>query len=210
VTVAYHLDLGLLPDLSRAACRDADPELFFTDGRAQQAKRVCAGCPDADPCLGYALWTRAAGVWGGTDEAERALLGRRPDLGVLPVPARSRVMTARSRVAEGHRAATPQAPLTGPAPPAPSPDGKHDPTPPTRPRPRSRRSSKETVMDTLLTVDQAADALGTSPRFIRRIIAERRIAYVKVGKHVRITVTDLAGFVNAGRHEPARLRGAAP
>jgi len=65
-------------------------------------------------------------------------------------------------------------------------------------------------MDTLLTVDQAADALGTSPRFIRRIIAERRIAYVKVGKHVRITVTDLAGFVNAGRHEPARLRGAAP
>lgn len=206
MTVAYHLDPGLLPDLSRAACRDADPELFFTDDRTRQAKSVCAGCPDAGPCVAYALRTCAAGVWGGTDEAERALLRRRPDLGVLPVPARSRVGTARSRVAEGHRAATPQAPLTGAATPAPSPDGKHDPTPPTRPRPRTcRTSSKETVMDTLLTVDQAAHALGTSPRFIRRIIAERRIAYVKVGKHVRITAADLAGFVDAGRQEPARL-----
>jgi len=186
MTVAYHLDPGLLPDLSRAACRYADPELFFTDDRTEQAKSVCVGCSDAGPCLAYALRTGAAGVWGGTDEAERALLGRRPDLGVLPVPARSRVGTARSRVAEGHRAATPQAPLTGPPTPASSPDGKHDPTPPTRPRTRTHRnSSKETVMDTLLTVDQAAHALGTSPRFIRRIIAERRIAYVKVGKHVR-------------------------
>ncbi len=77
MTVAYHLDPGLLPDLSRAACRDADPELFFTDGRTEQAKSVCVGCPDADPCLAYALRTRAAGVWGGTDEAERALLGDR-------------------------------------------------------------------------------------------------------------------------------------
>lgn len=208
MTVAYHLDPGLLPDLSRAACRDADPELFFTDDRTRQAKSVCAGCPDAGPCLAYALRTGSAGVWGGTDGAERALLGRRPDLGVLPVPARSRVGAARSRVGEAHRIATPQAPLTGAATPAPSRDGKHDPTPPPRPRTSSRtrrKSSKETVMDTLLTVDQAARALGTSPRFIRRIIAERRIAYVKVGKHVRITAADLSGFVDAGRQEPARL-----
>ena len=56
-------------------------------------------------------------------------------------------------------------------------------------------------MDRLLTVEQAAERLGTSVRFIRRLIAERRIAYVKVGRHARITEADLAGFVAAGRME---------
>jgi excisionase family DNA binding protein len=35
-------------------------------------------------------------------------------------------------------------------------------------------------LDTLLSVEQAAERLGTSVRFVRRLIAERRIAYVKV------------------------------
>jgi excisionase family DNA binding protein len=38
----------------------------------------------------------------------------------------------------------------------------------------------------LLTVGEVADRLGTSVRFPRRLIAERRIQYVKVGRHVRI------------------------
>jgi excisionase family DNA binding protein len=56
-------------------------------------------------------------------------------------------------------------------------------------------------MDRLLTVEQAADRLDTSVRFIRRLIAERRIAYVRVGRHVRIAEADLASFVAAGRVE---------
>jgi excisionase family DNA binding protein len=56
-------------------------------------------------------------------------------------------------------------------------------------------------LDTLLTVEQAAKRLGTSERFVRRLIAERRIAYVKVGRHVRIAQADLADFVAAGRME---------
>ena len=56
-------------------------------------------------------------------------------------------------------------------------------------------------MDRLLTVEQAADRLGTSVRFIRRLIAERRIAYVRIGRHVRIAEADLASFVAAGRVE---------
>ncbi len=56
-------------------------------------------------------------------------------------------------------------------------------------------------MDRLLTVEQAADRLGTSVRFIRRLVVERRIAYVKVGRHVRIGGDELAGFVAAGRRE---------
>jgi excisionase family DNA binding protein len=56
-------------------------------------------------------------------------------------------------------------------------------------------------MDRLLTVGQAAERLGTSVRFVRRLVAERRIAYVKVGRHVRICEADLARFVAAGRVE---------
>jgi excisionase family DNA binding protein len=56
-------------------------------------------------------------------------------------------------------------------------------------------------MDKLLTVEEAADRLGTSVRFVRRLIVERRIAYVKVGRHVRIAEADLAEFVAAGRVE---------
>jgi excisionase family DNA binding protein len=51
----------------------------------------------------------------------------------------------------------------------------------------------------LLTVDQAAERLATGTRFIRRLIAERRIPYVKLGAHVRIDDADLDAFIAAGR-----------
>jgi excisionase family DNA binding protein len=50
----------------------------------------------------------------------------------------------------------------------------------------------------LLTVGQAAERLGTGPRFVRRLIAERRIEYHKVGRHVRISESALADFIAAG------------
>jgi excisionase family DNA binding protein len=55
---------------------------------------------------------------------------------------------------------------------------------------------------TLLTVDQAAERLATKPRFIRRLIAERRIPYVKLGSHVRIDASDVDEFISAGRVDP--------
>jgi excisionase family DNA binding protein len=59
-------------------------------------------------------------------------------------------------------------------------------------------------LDTLLTVDQAAKRLGTSARFVRRLIFERRIAFVKVGRHVRIASSDLDAFIAAGRVDVLR------
>jgi excisionase family DNA binding protein len=53
----------------------------------------------------------------------------------------------------------------------------------------------------LLTVEEAAERLGTSVRFARRLVAERRIAFVKVGRHVRIDPADLEAFIAAGRVE---------
>ena len=56
--------------------------------------------------------------------------------------------------------------------------------------------------DRLLTVEAAAERLSTSVRFVRRLIAERRIEFVRVGRHVRISESALAGFITAGRVEP--------
>ena len=53
--------------------------------------------------------------------------------------------------------------------------------------------------DRLLTVAQAGDYLGTGERFVRRLIIERRISYVKVGKYVRLERSTLDAFVDAGR-----------
>lgn len=57
-------------------------------------------------------------------------------------------------------------------------------------------------MTRYLTVTEAADYLNTSVRFVRRLVAERRIAFHHVGRHVRIAVSDLEAFVRAGRVEP--------
>jgi excisionase family DNA binding protein len=61
-------------------------------------------------------------------------------------------------------------------------------------------SGKE--VERLLTVAQAAELLSTSPRFPRRLIEERRIRFVRVGRHVRIPESALREFIAAGLVEP--------
>jgi excisionase family DNA binding protein len=61
-------------------------------------------------------------------------------------------------------------------------------------------------MDRLLTVDQVAEQLGTGVRFPRRLIEERRITFVKVGRHVRIPESAVEAYVNANTVEPIVLR----
>jgi excisionase family DNA binding protein len=53
--------------------------------------------------------------------------------------------------------------------------------------------------DPLLTVAQAGDYLGTGERFVRRLITQRRITYVKIGKFVRLPRSALDAFIEAGR-----------
>ncbi|GDY76169.1 hypothetical protein SAV31267_056540 [Streptomyces avermitilis] len=64
--------------------------------------------------------------------------------------------------------------------PPPKPGLPHPSNPP--PEQKENRS----VADRYLTVAQVAELLGTTERFPRRLIAERRIVFVKVGRHVRI------------------------
>jgi excisionase family DNA binding protein len=60
------------------------------------------------------------------------------------------------------------------------------------------READKPVGERLLTVSEAAAILSTSERFPRRLIAERRIRFVRVGRHVRIPESVLREFIAAG------------
>ncbi len=105
---------GALGWMSRGACRQMDPELFFpiaAVGRqaarqAEAAKAVCGRCAVRADCLSYALEIMPEGIWGGTTQDERRA-GRRPS-GLRP-GGRSRgmgnaAMTREPAVRAGHAA----------------------------------------------------------------------------------------------------------
>lgn len=78
------------------------------------------------------------------------------------------------------------------------------------------KRTEPAIAEQLLSVEAAADRLDTKPRFVRRLIAERRIEFVKVGRHVRISESALADFITAGKVPPLtvadvrlKLRGVA-
>ena len=58
--------------------------------------------------------------------------------------------------------------------------------------------ANRSVPDRLLTLSEVAAILGTSERFPRRLIAERRIEFVRVGRHVRIRESALDAFIASG------------
>lgn len=62
----------------------------------------------------------------------------------------------------------------------------------------SRRSATPaTTTGELLTVEQAADYLNITDHFVRRLIRERRIPFLKVGRLVRLRRTDLDDYLAA-------------
>lgn len=104
--------------MSRAACQQADPELFFpigtvTDQAARQvkaAKAVCGPCPVRVRCLSYALEAMPEGIWGGTTVDERRAARRRPFRQQVNAQFRdtaSAAMTGESATCAGHGARQP-------------------------------------------------------------------------------------------------------
>src|SRR5262245_41349123 len=108
----------------QAACRDADPELFFPDdkigsARAQvkTARLVCRGCLVSATCLSWALASgQEAGIWGGLTEDQRRRLHRRGRPGgttpFLPVQLKTR-QVARADCPPAHRRRSPASELEG-------------------------------------------------------------------------------------------------
>ena len=74
-----------MPWRNRAACLDADPELFFPTGntgpalgQVEEAKLVCQRCEVIETCLTWAIeFGQDEGVWGGLSAEERRTLKRR-------------------------------------------------------------------------------------------------------------------------------------
>jgi len=62
---------------------------------------------------------------------------------------------------------------------------------------------RELMQHVYLTVPEAAQYLNTTVRFVRRLIEERRIAFHRLVRHVRLARADLDSFIAAGRVEPA-------
>ena len=58
----------------------------------------------------------------------------------------------------------------------------------------------------LLTLEEAAKILNTKPRFTRRLVAERRIRFTHVGRHVRIPESAVREFIEAGMVEPVSVQ----
>ena len=50
------------------------------------------------------------------------------------------------------------------------------------------------------------EQLGTTVRFPRRLVAERRVRFIHVGRHVRIPLSALEDLIRDGTVEPAGAR----
>jgi excisionase family DNA binding protein len=57
-------------------------------------------------------------------------------------------------------------------------------------------------MGRLLTVPEVAALLNTGERFVRRLVEERRITVVHLGRLVRIPESAVVAFVEAGTVRP--------
>ena len=51
----------------------------------------------------------------------------------------------------------------------------------------------------LLTIDQLAERLGVTERYIRRLVYERRVPYRKLGKLIRFADHEIAAWLETTR-----------
>jgi excisionase family DNA binding protein len=63
------------------------------------------------------------------------------------------------------------------------------------------------VLPQLLTIEQLAERLGVSIRHIRRLIAERRVPYLKVGWFIRFDPAEIAAWLDGARHPERSTAG---
>ena len=54
----------------------------------------------------------------------------------------------------------------------------------------------------LLNVDDLAERLGVTPRFVRTLVHERRVPFHKVGKFVRFSPDDIDHWLDDSKVDP--------
>jgi excisionase family DNA binding protein len=68
---------------------------------------------------------------------------------------------------------------------------------------QTRRGMTEiSTIPQLLTIDQLAERLGTTVRHVRRLVADRRVPYIKVGRLVRFDPNAIKAWLDAARRDP--------
>jgi WhiB family redox-sensing transcriptional regulator len=80
--IVRDLDLDGVGWMRDAACRGADPAIFFDEGDwrfwypSREALALCRSCPVRVACLDFALTNRMVGTWGATSDYQRRSLMR--------------------------------------------------------------------------------------------------------------------------------------
>jgi excisionase family DNA binding protein len=59
--------------------------------------------------------------------------------------------------------------------------------------------------DAPLNIEEAAHRLGVSVRYMRRIVDEKRVRYLKVGRLVRFRGADLEAYLKQAEVEPRQI-----
>ena len=57
-----------------------------------------------------------------------------------------------------------------------------------------------------LSIEAAAERLGVTPRLVRRLVTERRIGFVRVGKFMRLRPEDLDAYIDEHFEPPLDRR----
>jgi excisionase family DNA binding protein len=70
----------------------------------------------------------------------------------------------------------------------------------------SKSPENRQTAERYLSVTEVAERLGTTPRFPRRLIEERRIEFKRFGRHVRISERVLSEYIDSCTVPQARRR----
>ena len=62
------------------------------------------------------------------------------------------------------------------------------------------------ALEPLLTKAEAAAALNVPARFVERLVSERRVRFVRVGRYIRIPTSAIKELLESGAVEPAVRR----
>ncbi|MCP3860353.1 MAG: helix-turn-helix domain-containing protein [Phycisphaeraceae bacterium] len=65
--------------------------------------------------------------------------------------------------------------------------------------PTIQTSQVDPASASLLSIEQLADWLGLTDRFIRRLVAERRIPFLKIGKFIRFDPAEIEPWFDSQR-----------
>ena len=68
----------------------------------------------------------------------------------------------------------------------------------------------EKLVRRMLTTEEAAQYLGTTPRHVRRLVSDHSLSHYKVGGRVRFADVDLDAWLDSRRIESGRAAGASP